>query len=63
MMDMAGQDIGYKIRQRRAVEQPDMVYSKLPDRLCEMGRLGQKTGAGYYRYEPGQRVPIPDPAI
>jgi 3-hydroxyacyl-CoA dehydrogenase len=63
MMDMAGQDIGYKIRQRRAVEQPGMLYSKLPDLICEMGRLGQKTGAGFYRYEAGQRKPMPDPQI
>ncbi len=63
MMDMAGQDIGWKIRQRRAIENPQMVYSKLPDRVCEMGRFGQKTGAGFYRYESGSRTPLPDPAI
>jgi 3-hydroxyacyl-CoA dehydrogenase len=62
-MDMAGQDIGWAIRKRRAVETPDRVYSKWPDRLCEMGRYGQKTGAGVYRYEPGNRVPQPDPAV
>jgi 3-hydroxyacyl-CoA dehydrogenase len=63
MMDMAGQDIGWAIRKRRAVETPDRVYSKWPDRLCELGRFGQKTGAGVYRYEPGNRVPQPDPAV
>ncbi len=62
-MDMAGQDIGWAIRKRRAAETPDRVYSKWPDRLCEMGRYGQKTGAGVYRYEPGNRVPQPDPAV
>jgi 3-hydroxyacyl-CoA dehydrogenase len=63
MMDMAGQDIGWAIRKRRAVETPDRVYSKWPDRLCEQGRFGQKTGAGVYRYEPGNRVPQPDAAV
>jgi 3-hydroxyacyl-CoA dehydrogenase len=63
MMDMAGQDIGWAIRKRRAVETPDRVYSKWPDRLCEQGRYGQKTGAGVYRYEPGNRVPQPDPQV
>ncbi len=63
MMDMAGQDIGWAIRKRRAVETPDRVYSKWPDRLCELGRFGQKTGAGVYRYEPGNRVPQPDPQV
>jgi 3-hydroxyacyl-CoA dehydrogenase len=63
MMDMAGQDIGWAIRKRRAVETPERVYSKWPDRLCELGRHGQKTGAGVYRYEPGNRVPQPDPAV
>jgi 3-hydroxyacyl-CoA dehydrogenase len=63
MMDMAGQDIGWAIRKRRAVETPDRVYSKWPDRLCEQGRYGQKTGAGVYRYQPGNRVPQPDPQV
>jgi len=40
-----------------------MIYSKLADRLCEMGRFGQKTGAGWYRYEPGRRDALPDPAV
>jgi 3-hydroxyacyl-CoA dehydrogenase len=38
-------------------------YSKVADLICEMGRFGQKTGAGYYKYEAGSRTPIPDPAI
>ncbi len=63
MMDMAGQDIGWAIRKRRAVETPARVYSKWLDRLCEQGRFGQKTGAGVYRYEPGNRVPQPDPVV
>jgi 3-hydroxyacyl-CoA dehydrogenase len=63
MYDMAGNDIGWDIRKRRAKERPDMVYSKIADRICEQGRFGQKTGKGYYRYEPGNRKPIPDPEV
>lgn len=62
VMDLAGQDIGWKIRQRRAVEQPDRPYSKVPDLICELGRFGQKTGAGFYRYPDG-RTAEADPEI
>jgi 3-hydroxyacyl-CoA dehydrogenase len=61
--DLAGNDISWAIRKRRYVENPGVPYSKIADRLCEMGRFGQKTGAGWYRYEPGKRDPIPDPAV
>jgi 3-hydroxyacyl-CoA dehydrogenase len=61
--DLAGNDIGWAVRKRRYVENPDVPYSKIADRLCELGRFGQKTGAGWYRYEPGKRDPIPDPAV
>jgi 3-hydroxyacyl-CoA dehydrogenase len=63
MYDMAGNDIGWEIRKRRAKERPDMVYSKIADRICEQGRFGQKTGKGFYRYEPGDRRAIPDPEV
>jgi len=63
MSDLAGNDIGWAIRKRRYAERPNMIYSKLADRLCEMGRFGQKTGAGWYRYEPGRRDALPDPAV
>jgi 3-hydroxyacyl-CoA dehydrogenase len=63
MMDMAGQDIGWAVRKRRAAEQPDKIYSKFIDRICERGRFGQKTGAGIYRYEAGSRAPQPDPVV
>ncbi len=63
MYDMAGMDIGYAIRQRRYVEKPHITYSRIADRVVEMGRLGQKTGKGWYRYEPGNRTPLPDPEI
>ena len=55
MGDLAGNDIGWAIRKRRAVERPDMKYSQTADRLCELGRFGQKTGAGWYDYAPGKR--------
>ncbi len=61
--DMAGNDIGWAVRKRRRVERPDFVYSAVGDRLCEKGRFGQKTGKGWYRYEPGNRKPIPDPEV
>ena len=63
MGDLAGNDIGWHIRQRRYVERPDMVYSKVGDRLCELGRFGQKTGAGWYDYQPGDRKAYPSPIV
>jgi 3-hydroxyacyl-CoA dehydrogenase len=59
MGDLAGNDIGWAIRKRRYVEKPNLRYSKTADVLCEMGRFGQKTGAGWYDYAPGKRDPIP----
>jgi len=53
--DMSGLDIGYAIRKRRGTK------FHIADAIVESGRLGQKTGAGYYRYEPGSRAPLPDP--
>jgi 3-hydroxyacyl-CoA dehydrogenase len=61
--DLAGNDIGWAIRKRRYVEKPEMRYSKTADLLCEMGRYGQKTGAGWYDYQPGKRDAIPSPAV
>jgi 3-hydroxyacyl-CoA dehydrogenase len=63
MSDLAGNDVGWYIRKRRYVEQPNVVYSKIADRLCELGRFGQKTGAGWYRYETGKHDAIPDPVV
>ena len=63
MYDMAGNDIGWEIRKRRYQERTDFVYSKIADRVCELGRFGQKTGKGFYKYEPGSRKPIPDPEV
>jgi 3-hydroxyacyl-CoA dehydrogenase len=63
MYDMAGNDIGWEVRKRRYKERPDFVYSKIADRVCEQGRFGQKTGKGFYKYEAGNRKPIPDPEV
>ncbi|MCA3134463.1 MAG: enoyl-CoA hydratase/isomerase family protein [Rhodocyclaceae bacterium] len=61
--DLAGLDIGWAIRKRQAATRdPAERYSRIADLICEQGRFGQKTGAGYYRYE-GSRKPVPDPAI
>jgi len=63
-MDMAGQDIGWHVRKRRRAEDPErQIYPAWIDRICELGRFGQKTGKGVYKYEPGSRAPIPDPEI
>ncbi|WP_284335737.1 3-hydroxyacyl-CoA dehydrogenase NAD-binding domain-containing protein [Comamonas sp. NoAH] len=63
MGDLAGNDIGWAIRKRRAVERPGMKYSASADRLCEMGRFGQKTGKGWYDYAPGKRDAIPSQEV
>ena len=63
MSDLAGNDIGWAIRKRRAVEMPNIVYSKNADLLCEMGRFGQKTGAGWYDYKPGDRTALPSDVV
>ncbi len=63
MGDLAGNDIGWAIRKRRYVEKPGMKYSKTADLLCELGRYGQKTGAGWYDYKPGKRDAIPSALV
>jgi 3-hydroxyacyl-CoA dehydrogenase len=63
MGDLAGNDIGWAIRKRRAIEKPNLTYSKTADLLCELGRYGQKTGAGWYDYAPGQRKAIPSALV
>ena len=63
MSDLAGNDIGWAIRKRRYVEHPTLKYSKTADRICEVGRFGQKVGAGWYDYKPGQRDAIPSPVV
>ena len=64
MADLAGLDIGWQIRKHQAANRPaHLRYSPIADRICELGRFGQKTKAGWYRYEPGSRTPIVDPII
>jgi 3-hydroxyacyl-CoA dehydrogenase len=63
MGDLAGNDIGWAIRKRRYVEKPEISYSKTADLLCEMGRYGQKTGAGWYDYKAGDRKAYPNEAV
>ncbi|MGE0719353.1 MAG: 3-hydroxyacyl-CoA dehydrogenase NAD-binding domain-containing protein, partial [Alphaproteobacteria bacterium] len=66
MMDLAGNDVEWRIRKHREKTKPrpaDQRFSRLPDLICEQGRFGQKTGAGWYRYEAGDRTPHPDPVV
>ena len=60
MGDLAGLDIGWATRKRKAAEAGVAMKPNVADKLCEAGRYGQKTGAGWYRYEAGKRDPIPD---
>lgn len=60
--DLAGIDVAWRIRQQRLTEGRESG-SSLVDRLYELGRLGQKTGAGWYRYEAGSRAPLPDAVV
>ena len=62
--DMSGLDIAWKMRQRlAATRDPKSRYVEIADRLCEQGRFGQKTNAGWYKYEPGKRGGEPDPEV
>ncbi len=61
--DLAGNDIAWAIRKRLYIEHPDVVHSKTADRICELGRFGQKTGAGWYDYKPGDRSPMPSDLV
>ncbi|KAA0090548.1 3-hydroxyacyl-CoA dehydrogenase [Paraburkholderia sp. T12-10] len=64
VVDLAGGDIGWAARKRRApTRDPRMRYVEIADRLCERGWFGQKTGRGFYRYEPGARTGAPDPEV
>ena len=65
MGDLAGLDVGWRIKKRRKAEgaYSSVRESEIGDRLCELGRFGQKTNAGFYRYEAGQRTPQRDPDV
>jgi 3-hydroxyacyl-CoA dehydrogenase len=61
--DLAGLDVGWRIRKEyQHLEKPDVRQPFAEDRLCELGRYGQKTGAGWYKYDESRR-PIPDPEV
>ncbi|MBS0243011.1 MAG: enoyl-CoA hydratase/isomerase family protein, partial [Proteobacteria bacterium] len=59
MMDLAGVDVGWRIRQEHKISDERRRLYRVTDKLAEMGRHGQKTGAGYYKYEGRNRVPDP----
>jgi 3-hydroxyacyl-CoA dehydrogenase len=62
--DLAGLDVGWRIRKEyRHLEPAGRRVPLVADRLCEMGRYGQKTGAGWYRYPEGSRAPVADPEV
>ena len=61
--DLAGLDVGYKVRQERIDIPDDPRFYRVADVLAEMGRYGQKTGKGMYLYEEGSRQPVPDPDV
>jgi 3-hydroxyacyl-CoA dehydrogenase len=60
MSDLAGNDISWHIRKRHYAEHPKMRHMRIADRICELGRFGQKTGSGWYRYEQTRRHSRPD---
>jgi 3-hydroxyacyl-CoA dehydrogenase len=61
--DLAGLDVGWRIRKEyRHLEKPGIRQPFVEDNLCELGRFGQKTGAGWYKYDE-QRRAIPDPVV
>jgi len=62
--DLGGLDVAWRVRHElRQFADPQLRKPLVADRLVEMKRLGQKTGKGWYRYEPGDRRPIPDPEV
>ena len=63
MGDLAGLDIGWRVRKAQGKPEGERYSGTIADRLCERGRYGQKTGAGFYRYDEGSRVPKPDPEV
>ena len=63
MSDLAGNDISWHIRKRHYAEHPKQHPMRIADRVCELGRFGQKTGLCWYRYEAGKRDALPDPVV
>jgi 3-hydroxyacyl-CoA dehydrogenase len=64
MSDLAGLDVGWRIRKRQAATRPaGERYAEIADKICELGHYGQKTGRGFYVYDPVTRVATPDPEV
>jgi 3-hydroxyacyl-CoA dehydrogenase len=64
MSDLAGLDVGWRIRKRQAATRPpNERYCAISDKICEQGHYGQKTGRGFYIYDPATRAPSPDPEV
>ncbi|HUR41791.1 MAG TPA: 3-hydroxyacyl-CoA dehydrogenase NAD-binding domain-containing protein [Verrucomicrobiae bacterium] len=63
MGDLAGLDVGWYIRKRHYAEHPKQPRAAVADRVCELGRYGQKTGKGWYEYKPGDRTAYPDAEV
>ena len=65
MGDVAGLDVGWLVRKAKAADRPtnEEYGGTIPDRICELGRYGQKTAGGYYDYAEGDRTPIPNPEV
>ncbi|MDB4975281.1 MAG: 3-hydroxyacyl-CoA dehydrogenase [Myxococcaceae bacterium] len=61
--DLAGNDIGYAIRKARYAKNPALKVPNVGDKIAELGRFGQKTGSGYYKYEAGRRDALQDPEV
>lgn len=63
MLDLAGNDVHWAVRKRQVAENPALKYPEIADQLCELGRYGQKTGSGWYLYQPGKRGALPDSEV
>lgn len=61
--DLAGLDIGWRVRKAQGKPRDERYSGTIPDRLCEAGHYGQKTGQGFYKYEAGSRAPRPYPEL
>ena len=60
--DLAGLDVSYRIRKERKLTGEAAQFARIPDKIVEMGRHGQKTGAGYYKYDANRKRQV-DPEI
>jgi 3-hydroxyacyl-CoA dehydrogenase len=63
MLDLAGNDVHWAVRKRQVAQNPDISYAAVADEICMLGRFGQKTGKGWYLYQPGKRQAQPDAEV